>query len=162
MRDAMHAVIDKSRSLNNGSKATLASLGYDYVSMDDGWQQCNCSTRQAIDPALPNCSIAMCRGGQCSWHDAAGRPQVNAHRFPDGMKKLVDYGHSLGLKVGSYLNNCICMYVGRWQSVHRCGRGSCLDSLDIVAGKNAPAVQTAACTMRKMWSGLPKWVSTVT
>ena len=25
------------------------------------------------------------------------------------MKALVDYGHSLGLKVGSYLNNCICM-----------------------------------------------------
>ena len=25
------------------------------------------------------------------------------------MKSLVDYGHSLGLKVGSYLNNCICM-----------------------------------------------------
>ena len=34
---------------------------------------------------------------------------VNKHRFPDGMKALVDYGHSLGLKVGSYLNNCICM-----------------------------------------------------
>ena len=25
------------------------------------------------------------------------------------MKSLVDHGHSLGLKVGSYLNNCICM-----------------------------------------------------
>jgi hypothetical protein len=25
------------------------------------------------------------------------------------MKSLVDFGHSLGLKVGSYLNNCICM-----------------------------------------------------
>ena len=111
MRAAMHAVLDDSRALHNGSKASLASLGFDYVSMDDGWQQCNCSTRQAIDPALPNCSISMCVGGECSWHDSSGAPQVNAHRFPEGMKKLVDYGHSLGLKVGSYLNNCICMCV---------------------------------------------------
>jgi len=28
------------------------------------------------------------------------------------MKKMVDHGHSLGLKVGSYLNNCICMEGG--------------------------------------------------
>eukprot|EP01045_Picozoa_sp_COSAG04_P013283 COSAG04_NODE_933_length_9342_cov_2.591042_12_plen_132_part_00 len=111
MRAAMHAVLDDSRALHNGSKASLAALGFDYVSMDDGWQQCNCSTRQAIDPALPNCSISMCVGGECSWHDSSGAPQVNAHRFPEGMKKLVDYGHSLGLKVGSYLNNCICMCV---------------------------------------------------
>ncbi|CAK0807191.1 unnamed protein product, partial [Prorocentrum cordatum] len=27
------------------------------------------------------------------------------------MKALVEYGHSLGLKVGTYLNNCICMEV---------------------------------------------------
>ena len=35
MRDAMHAVLDKSRTIN-GKTATLASLGYNYVSMDDG------------------------------------------------------------------------------------------------------------------------------
>jgi hypothetical protein len=29
------------------------------------------------------------------------------------MKALVDKGHSLGLKVGTYLNNCICMEAGR-------------------------------------------------
>lgn len=109
MRTAMHAVLDKSRSVG-GVSTTLASLGYDYISMDDGWQQCNCSTHQDIDPTLPSCSIGDCRGGRCSWHaKPSGTPMVNKHRFPSGMKSLVDYGHSLGLKVGSYLNNCICM-----------------------------------------------------
>lgn len=109
MRTAMHAVLDKSRSVH-GVSTTLASLGYDYISMDDGWQQCNCSTHQDIDPTLPACSIGDCRGGRCSWHEKpSGTPMVNKHRFPSGMKSLVDYGHSLGLKVGSYLNNCICM-----------------------------------------------------
>ena len=48
MRATMHAVLDKSR-LVAGKPTSLASLGFDYVSMDDGWQQCNCSTRQAIE-----------------------------------------------------------------------------------------------------------------
>lgn len=109
MRTAMHAVLDKSRSVQ-GVSTTLASLGYNYISMDDGWQQCNCSTTQDIDPTLQPCSIGDCRGGRCSWHEKpSGTPMVNKHRFPSGMKSLVDYGHSLGLKVGSYLNNCICM-----------------------------------------------------
>ena len=59
MRTAMHAVLDKSRSVG-GVPTTLASLGYDYISMDDGWQQCNCSTHQDIDPTLPSCSIGEC------------------------------------------------------------------------------------------------------
>eukprot|EP00039_Didymoeca_costata_P012683 m.183776 g.183776 ORF g.183776 m.183776 type:complete len:595 (+) comp15549_c0_seq4:133-1917(+) len=106
MKEAMHGVLDTSRKIN-GTFASLAGLGYNYVSMDDGYQQCNCSTHQDIDPTLPNCSIGDCRNGKCSWHKQ-GVPQVNLHRFPD-MKGLVDYGHSLGLKVGTYLNNCICM-----------------------------------------------------
>ena len=86
------------------------------VSMDDGWQQCNCSTHQDMDPTLPTCSIGDCRGGKCSFHDPGnGTPMVNAHRFPSGMKALVDYGHSLGLKVGTYLNNCICMEASKTQ-----------------------------------------------
>eukprot|EP01047_Picozoa_sp_COSAG01_P058322 COSAG01_NODE_6858_length_3467_cov_3.421021_5_plen_132_part_00 len=35
MRAAMHAVLDKSRSVG-GVPTTLASLGYSYISMDDG------------------------------------------------------------------------------------------------------------------------------
>ena len=82
MRTAMHAVLDTSRSVQ-GVSTTLASLGYDYISMDDGWQQCNCSTHQDIDPTLPSCSIGDCRGGRCSWHDkTSGAPMVNKHRFP--------------------------------------------------------------------------------
>jgi hypothetical protein len=88
MKQAMHAVLDKSRTVN-GTPTALASLGFDYVSMDDGWQQCNCSTRQAIDPALPICSIQACVSGHCSWHSKNGTPLVNHHRFPDGMKSLV-------------------------------------------------------------------------
>ena len=36
MRTAMKAVLDKSRTVG-GVPTTLASLGYDYISMDDGW-----------------------------------------------------------------------------------------------------------------------------
>ena len=106
MRAQMHAVLDRSRVLHNGTAVSLAELGFDYISMDDGWQQCNCSTHQDMDPTLPTCgqngaSQAM------SFHDpVTGDPVVNLHRFP-AMKELVDYGHSLGLKVGTYLNNCV-------------------------------------------------------
>jgi hypothetical protein len=51
MRDQMAAVLDKSRKVN-GVPTSLASLGFDWISMDDGWQQCNCSSRGA-DPGLP-------------------------------------------------------------------------------------------------------------
>jgi len=106
---AMHAMLDTSRTVG-GKPTSLASLGYSWISMDDGWQGCNCSTRQAIDPTLPLCSIAACRSGHCSWHNkSTHEPRVNKRRFPNGMKALVDYGHGLGLKVGTYLNNCICM-----------------------------------------------------
>lgn len=104
----MKAVLDKSRSVNGQPGTTLASLGFDWISMDDGWQRCNCSQNGA-DPALPTCP--NCKQGGCKWHDAAGKPVVDVRKFPD-MKKMVDYGHSLGLKVGSYLNNCICMEGG--------------------------------------------------
>jgi len=79
--------------------------------MDDGWQRCNCSFGKppTADPALPTCP--NCKAGGCSWHDAGGKPIVDVRKFPD-MKKMVEHGHSLGLKVGSYLNNCICMEGG--------------------------------------------------
>jgi hypothetical protein len=40
-----------------------------------------------------------------------GVPKVRLDRFPD-MKGMVDRGHSMGLKVGIYLNTCICMEAG--------------------------------------------------
>ena len=80
--------------------------------MDDGWQQCNCSTRQDEDPSLPKCPNLCFPSDSCTFHDAQGTPVVRKDRFQD-MKALVDKGHSLGLKVGTYLNNCICMEAGR-------------------------------------------------
>ena len=104
MRAQMAAVKDRSRKLFNGSTISLADIGFNYISMDDGWQQCNCSTHQDIDPILAACPA----GAAMSFRDPqSGAPLVNKHRFPD-MKAMVDFGHSLGLKVGTYLNNCIC------------------------------------------------------
>jgi alpha-galactosidase len=54
----------------------LKDLGYEYVNMDDCW---NDKTR-----------------------DENGNLRPNPNRFPFGMKALVDYVHSLGLKVGLY------------------------------------------------------------
>lgn len=106
MMAQMDAVLDKSR-LVNGKPTSLAELGFDWISMDDGWQRCNCSVRQDLDPSLPKCDGNLCFGGHCSWHDNQGQPMVRKDRFPD-MNKLVDYGHSRQLKVGTYLNTCIC------------------------------------------------------
>ena len=66
--------------------SSLADAGYARAGLDDNWQACGAGV-----------------GG--SFHDGAtGAPLVNASRFPD-MKAMVDYGHSLGLKVGWYDNN---------------------------------------------------------
>eukprot|EP00912_Choanoflagellata_sp_UC4_P002020 UC4_evm10s1290 len=110
MRAQMHAVLDKSRPLQNGSKGiSLADLGFSWISMDDGWQKCNCSTAGSLDPNLPKCP--NCKAGGCSWHDGSGYPIVDLRKFPN-MTDLVSYGHSLGLRVGGYMNNCICMEGG--------------------------------------------------
>jgi alpha-galactosidase len=54
----------------------LNKLGYDYVNIDDCWMQQD--------------------------RDAAGNLQVDASRFPHGLKWLGDYIHSKGLKFGIY------------------------------------------------------------
>lgn len=88
MRAQMHAVLDTSRVLHNGTAISLAELGFNYISMDDGWQQCNCSTHQDVDPSLPTCG----QNGTSpimSFHDqTTGDPIINLHRFPN-MKALV-------------------------------------------------------------------------
>jgi alpha-galactosidase len=62
----------------------LKAAGYNYVWLDGGWWS---GTR-----------------------DAAGHITVNATQWPDGMKAVADYIHSLGLKAGIYtdsgLNGC--------------------------------------------------------
>jgi|EP01047_Picozoa_sp_COSAG01_P030797 hypothetical protein len=140
MRAQMHAVVDMNRTVG-GQPASLASLGFNWISMDDGWQRCNCSASSkppTADPALPKCP--NCKQGGCKWHNSAGQPVVDTRKFPNmkvyepddvmrvhispyhrlsappsraaRLQSMVDYGHSLGLKVGSYLNNCICMEGG--------------------------------------------------
>merc|ERR1719401_2150442 len=72
----------------DGRKTSLADLGYVSVGLDDGWQHC--------------------RGGvNGSFHDAEGNPLIDTRKFPS-MKNMTDHGHSLGLKVGWYMNNCMC------------------------------------------------------
>ncbi len=53
----------------------LRDCGYQYVNIDDGWF-----------------------GGR----DEHGHHRFNARRFPNGLKPVVDYIHSLGLKAGAY------------------------------------------------------------
>jgi alpha-galactosidase len=65
--------------------ASLSDVGYTRTGLDDNWQDCGA-------------------GFQGAFHDADGNPLVNHSRFPD-MKGMVDYGHSLGLTVGWYINN---------------------------------------------------------
>lgn len=67
---------------------TLRDLGYSRAGLDDNWQGCN-------------------QGYDGSFHRKNGYPIINTDRFPD-MKAMVDHGHALDLKVGWYMNNCIC------------------------------------------------------
>ena len=110
MRAQMRAVADKSRNVH-GKPTSLADLGFSWISMDDGWQKCNCSTPGSPDAGLPQCPNCKATGA-CSWHDpTTGAPLVDIRKFPN-MSDLVAYGHGLGLKVGGYMNNCICMEGG--------------------------------------------------
>lgn len=67
---------------------SLASLGYDMVGIDEGWEGCG-------------------QGAHHTQHYANGTPAVNIAKFPD-LKALVAYGHSKGVKMGFYLNGCAC------------------------------------------------------
>lgn len=57
-------------------KLGLADAGYEYVSIDAGWQ--------------------------ASMRAANGQQQPNASRFPSGIKGVADHVHDLGLKLGIY------------------------------------------------------------
>jgi len=76
------ALVDTSR-LVGGANASLLSLGYNTVGLDDGWQACGAGAR------APN----------YTFHNASGFPLVNSNTYPD-MRALTDYVHSLGLRAG--------------------------------------------------------------
>lgn len=82
MESVMNAFVDTSRG------PSLKSLGYEFVGLDDGWQKCGAGVNK-------------------SFHDASGEPIVDIDKFSD-LQGMVSHAHSLGLKAGWYLNNCIC------------------------------------------------------
>ncbi|KAJ9455809.1 Alpha-galactosidase 3 [Diplonema papillatum] len=90
-QDLMLSVMDKMTARTfavEGKPTSLLDLGYVSVGLDDNWQACG-------------------TGYMGSFHDQNGNPLVNKTTFPD-MLGMTQYGHSLGLKVGWYMNNCIC------------------------------------------------------
>ena len=74
--------------VNRSRGHSLLDAGYTNCGLDDYWQACGTGT-----------------GG--SFHNETGYPLVNLTRFPS-MKAMTDRGHSLGLKMGWYANNCGC------------------------------------------------------
>merc|ERR1719162_2167316 len=72
----------------DGVETSLVDLGYTNCGLDDNWQACG-------------------TGAFGSFHDEEGNPLINKDPFPN-MKSMVDHGHTLGMKVGWYMNNCIC------------------------------------------------------
>lgn len=87
MESIMGKMAERAR-LVDGVKTSLLDLGYNNCGLDDNWQACGA-------------------GAFGSFHDAQGNPIINVDLFPD-MKGMTDYGHRLGLRVGWYMNNCIC------------------------------------------------------
>ena len=75
-----------------GIPVSLQDLNYTSCGLDDGWQFCG-------HGAPPN-----------SFHDASGKPLIKLSAFPN-MTQMVEELHTLGLRAGWYLNNCICQDV---------------------------------------------------
>eukprot|EP00755_Sulcionema_specki_P035982 Sspe_Gene.106027::Locus_83163_Transcript_1_1_Confidence_1.000_Length_460::g.106027::m.106027/K07407/E3.2.1.22B, galA, rafA; alpha-galactosidase len=88
MMAVMDKMVEKHDVPSKNTTMSLVDLGYVNCGLDDNWQACG-------------------TGYNGSFHDAHGNPLVNKERFPS-MKGMTDYGHQLGLRVGWYMNNCIC------------------------------------------------------
>ena len=104
---------------------SLQRLGYASAGLDDCWQSCTPRDMHCLGSAAG-----------CSFHDrATGQPRVNTTLFPS-LGGMVKHGHSLGLKVGFYQNNCRC---------HECqNHDTCWD-------ENAHYAQDANLTMSRGW-----------
>ena len=90
-QDLMQGVMDKMAERKrkvDGKLTSLVDLGYANIGLDDNWQACG-------------------TGVNASFHDANGSPLINTTTFPD-MKAMTTHGHSKGMRVGWYMNNCIC------------------------------------------------------
>lgn len=78
---------DMSRSVD-GAPASLASLGYVDLGIDEGWEACG-------------------QGWNNTQHSAYGWPVVDTTKFPD-MNATTSYIHGKGLRAGWYFNGCAC------------------------------------------------------
>jgi len=93
--DISHAVMckqadglaDLSRSVD-GAPASLASLGYVDLGIDEGWEACG-------------------QGYNGTQHTIYGWPVVDTTKFP-AMNETTTYIHGKGLRAGWYFNGCAC------------------------------------------------------
>ena len=97
----------RTRNLPDGTRSSLAHLGYKSAGLDDGWQRCGRYGPSAY-----------------RYHDAGGAPVVDTHKFPS-LANMTKLGRSLGLTMGWYGNACGC--------VDGCCSDHC-DSLECFAG----------------------------
>ena len=109
MEEAMDAMV-KTRTYYDGTTTTLRDLGYKYAHMDDGYQACAGTAASGV-AKVKTYRNGTCTGGygpRCyTSHNATGWPVIDTTRFPD-INGMVAHGHSLGLKVGWYMNNDVC------------------------------------------------------
>ena len=89
-QEKMQRVVDAMVAKRHGG-VSLQDLGYANVGLDDGWADC-----------------ARGRQGDKGFHNPDHSLRINQKRFPD-MKQMVDYGHSHGMRMGWYLNLCLCL-----------------------------------------------------
>ena len=82
-------MVDTSRQVN-GKAMSYAEIGYDEVGVDDNWQLCDSTGHYFHNDTAPK-----------------GWANINTQRFSD-LSGLVTYSHNKKVKIGWYMNNCIC------------------------------------------------------
>jgi len=87
----MDALVAK--RLHDGVPTSLLDLGYNDLGLDDCWQVCDAKGQSFHDPDT-------------------GMAVINTELFPD-MEGMVQHGHTRGLHVGFYFNNCQCREAGQ-------------------------------------------------
>ena len=87
-QQSMLSQVDALVAPQPGSTASLRSLGFSDIGIDDGWQACGA-------------------GVNGSWHDATGTPLVNETLFPD-MASMTAAARAKNVSMGFYMNNCNC------------------------------------------------------
>ena len=105
MMATMKALTSRSRGVDRksgspcavGSSSTceptsLADVGFIDAGLDAGFEDCG----------------ARKVGGKPAFHGEDGRPLVDKHKFPSGLKAMVDSGHAMNLTVSWYGNACAC------------------------------------------------------